>query len=173
MSKKPKIGQIGRSAAKMIRVCDTCPFLKVNHGKPHPAKWYSIKNLRRLWNGLRTGKAPGMVCHSSDPNNKDYGGDKNVKPGHEQECAGALILMIRHANEYGRLSKLAYKVKYPLGLTLRALATFVEAQLFGQLPSVEDRSAEVGLPWENDTSGESDASQSKSGSPGSDPGSAG
>jgi hypothetical protein len=84
------------------RVCATCPWRTANHGKPHPAKWYSIANLRRLWNGLRTAKAPGMICHSTDPKNVEYGGDAPVKPGHEMECGGALYLLIQNIERVRR-----------------------------------------------------------------------
>lgn len=136
----------------MIRVCATCPWLKENHGKPHPHGWYLRGNLRRLWNGLRTGKAPGMVCHSSDPASSEYGSTKIVHPDTERrDCAGALILIIRHINECEASSDLReYRAKHGKNaVTLAGLRYWVYRHLFRRMPPVEDfRTKEVGLPWE-------------------------
>jgi hypothetical protein len=128
---------------KSLRVCQTCPWLKKNHGVKHQAKWYTKANIRRLWNGLRTGKAPGMVCHSTDPNNSDYGGKGTVRPDFEpQECAGALILQIQNVNAIS--AGLPQPHQPPL--TKWRLAQLVERHIFGGFPEVEDRADEVGLP---------------------------
>jgi hypothetical protein len=127
----------------VARVCATCPFLIANHGKPHPAKWYSRGNIRRLWNGLRTGDAPGMICHSSDHNNAEYGGKGNVKPGVEQDCAGALLLLYQNANAVAAGRPQPFQPP----LTKATLANLALKLLLGALPEVEDRSAEIGLPW--------------------------
>lgn len=144
-------GVESKAEGKLLTVCGTCPWLKVNHGKKHSAKWwYSLANLRRLWNGLRTGKAPGMVCHSTDPDSKEYGSEVNVKETSEKrECAGAVILVIKHCNEMGDIGMPAYKAKWGktrLGMTLRGFRYWFERCLFGRLPRVEDRSAEVAEP---------------------------
>ncbi len=130
---------------KTLRVCETCPFLVKNHGKKHEAGWYTRTNIRRLWSGLRSGKAPGILCHSSDPQNEDYGGGGKVKPGHEHECAGALLLLAQNINALSAGSPEPFQP----GLKRPAIAWFLERHLFsqGKWPDVEDRSGEVGLPW--------------------------
>lgn len=80
----------------MLSPCAQCPWRKSNQGKPHPDGWYSKANLLRLWNGLRSGDAPGMTCHPTDPTNPLPEGWKEVpKETERRECAGSLILIIR------------------------------------------------------------------------------
>ncbi len=128
---------------KTLRVCETCPFLIKNHRKPHAAKWYNVGNLRRLWNGLRTGNAPGMVCHSKDPASIFYGGSGDVKPGKEQECAGALLLILVNMNAVGADKPQPFTPP----LTKAVIRSYAARYIFGAIPSVEDRSKDVGLPW--------------------------
>jgi len=53
--------------------CDSCPFRKKNHFQPNPEwmipgdiqNWYDEANLRRCWDGVRSGEM--MNCHSTDP----------------------------------------------------------------------------------------------------------
>lgn len=132
-----------------VRVCDSCPWLKSNHGKPHPAGWYKTANLVRLWNGLRTARAPGMVCHSSDPQSAEYGSTKTVHPDVKpRECAGALILVIRHCNEAGKTAHLScYQTLHKRPLTRAGLRHWVERYIFGGIPAVDDyRTDEVQEP---------------------------
>lgn len=49
--------------------CAACPFRLENHGRRTGDGWYTKANRRRLWSGLRTGDAPGMTCHPTDPAN--------------------------------------------------------------------------------------------------------
>lgn len=70
--------------------CRACPWLTANHRRPHPDGWYTDANRRRLWNGLRTGEAPGMTCHPTDPVNQPVGDNTRTR-----ECAGAWILLAR------------------------------------------------------------------------------
>ena len=133
-----------------LKVCDSCPWLRANHGKPHPAKWYSLANLRRLWNGLRRGKAPGMICHSSDPRSEEYGSTIAVKSNNKpRECAGALVLVIKHINEVNRDTWPVYRTKWGrFGISLCGLRVWVERYIFGGIPSVEDRAKDVAGPDE-------------------------
>ncbi len=74
--------------------CANCPWLVTNHGRRHPNGWFRASNRRRLWAGLRTGEAPGMTCHPTDPNNPVP--DGHPKPSGDtevRECAGALALL--------------------------------------------------------------------------------
>jgi hypothetical protein len=70
--------------------CQACPWLTKNHGKRHPEKYYSDANRRRLWGGMRTGDAPGMTCHPTDPENQPIRDDVRTR-----ECTGAWILLMR------------------------------------------------------------------------------
>jgi hypothetical protein len=126
----------------LLRVCASCPFLIENHGKPHPAKWYSTGNLRRLWNGLRSGRAPGMVCHATDPDSKGYGGTAEIRPGRESQCAGAWLLILQNANAFSAGKPQPFQP--PLARSV--LAEIAWKLITGTLPDVEDRGSEVGLP---------------------------
>jgi hypothetical protein len=139
--------------AECVRVCDTCPWVLANQGKHHPAGWYKVSNLRRLWNGLRTGRAPGMVCHSSDPANKEYGGNADIKPGHEAECAGAMVLIARTLNALN--AKKAQPFSPPM--TKTGIARWVERYFFSGIPAIQSKfnpETEIGLPWQNPPSKE-------------------
>lgn len=140
------------SDQKTLRVCATCPWLTVNHGKKHPAAWYkqhdiegwnTKANLRRLWTGLRTGEAPGMVCHSSDSESLSYGGKEGIKPGHKHECTGSLLLMFGNVNAFGEGQPQPFQPP----LTKPVIADLIWRKLVGQLPVIEDRLADVSLPW--------------------------
>jgi hypothetical protein len=131
---------------KTLRVCETCPFMLTNHRQRHDAGWYTVGNLRRLWNGLRTGKAPGMVCHSTDPDSKYYGGKGDIKPGKKAECAGALLLILTNMNAIAD----DRPQPHTPGLTKAAVANWAWKYLMRAIPAVEDRSADVGLPWMTD-----------------------
>ena len=85
-----------KSRPECAAPCATCPWRRENHGKPHEDGWYDPDNLKRLWNGLREGEA--MICHATDPKAVEYGGTKEVAPGHERMCVGALALVQRHTH---------------------------------------------------------------------------
>jgi hypothetical protein len=130
-----------------LKVCDTCPWLLKNQGKRHKAGWFTVKNLRRLWAGLRSGNATGMVCHASDPNNKDYGGDANIKPGHEAQCGGSVVLLIKNLNA------LEAKEPQPITppLTRGGIAVCLNKILFGGGASVDTGKHSIddfGVPWQ-------------------------
>lgn len=133
------------SNANPPRICDTCPWRVVNHGKRHAAGWYRLSNLKRLWAGLRSGRAPGMICHSTDPKNVEYGGVAPIKPGHESECGGALYLLIRNMNA------VAEQRPQPIqpALARRAIAQLISRHLFnGGLTVVPpDNEADIDVPW--------------------------
>lgn len=82
--------------APALKPCAACPWRKSNMGKRHAAGWYTRANLKRLWQGLRTGDAPGMTCHPTDSDNPQPPGSKPVPAGVEtRECAGSLLLIVR------------------------------------------------------------------------------
>ncbi len=124
------------------RVCKTCPWRVENHGKTHPAGWYKLANLKRLWAGLRSGRAPGIICHSTDPKNVEYGGDAPIKPGHEAECGGALFLLITNMNAVAAEKPQPHQP--PLSRT--CMRQLVERHLFGGGLSVEPFEGELGVP---------------------------
>ena len=83
--------------------CSACPWRRANLGKPHPHGWFEQSNLDRLWAGLRTGEAPGMTCHPTDPNNlvpEDH--TPAPEDGTTLECTGALVLIQRELRVFER-----------------------------------------------------------------------
>ena len=126
--------------------CAHCPWRKANQGKPHPHGWYSKKNLRRLWAGLRSGNAPGMTCHPTDPDNVVPDGATAAPEDIDtRECAGALILQAREMKRFeaecaavdaageGDAIK-QYRAKHPKGFTHGGLLSFVERVVFAGSP---------------------------------------
>lgn len=143
------MSEFGKTTPK---ICATCPWRVVNHGKPHPAGWYRLSNLKRLWAGLRSGRAPGMICHSTDPKNAEYGGNAPIKPGHENECGGALYLLVRNMNAVSE----GKPQPFTPPLTKPCMRMLVERHLFsGGLEVMPPESPnDVGLPWAKYPEGE-------------------
>lgn len=136
---------MGVEAKPVPRICATCPWRVVNHGKKHKAGWYRLSNLRCLWAGLRSGRAPGMICHSTDPRNVEYGGDAPIVPGKEAECGGALFLLVRNMNAIAKGEPQPFQPP----LSKRCMGQLVNRYLFGGGISVQppDREEDVGVPW--------------------------
>lgn len=140
---------------KTVGVCATCPWRLSNQGKRHPAGWYRIANLRRLWNGIRSGDAPGMVCHSTDPKSADYGSTKAVpETAKRGECGGALLIIFRHMEALQQMTPKEYGAAFPLPMKRGGIGHWLERYLVGNafgnpIPSVTcDQPEDVGLPWE-------------------------
>lgn len=94
--------------------CSACPWRKSNQGKPHPHGWYTQSNLDRLWRGLRTGEAPGMSCHPTDPRNEVPDGHRAAPDGSiMHECAGSLLLVQRELTEAQRVGVESYPKRAP------------------------------------------------------------
>lgn len=120
--------------------CATCPWLTANHGKPHPHKWYSLANRRRLWKGTRDGEK--MSCHPTDPDNEVPEGASPVpKEAKTRECAGLLILQQREAMRFQVACKEAdaekkhdglkrYRKAHPGGLLRSGVRVIVERSMF-------------------------------------------
>lgn len=75
--------------------CKGCPFRPENFGKRTDGGFYTKKNIRRLWSGVRRGEV--MICHATDPNAHETGSPAKPKPGQikeggERVCLGALAL---------------------------------------------------------------------------------
>lgn len=107
----------------MKKPCQDCPWRKSNQGKPHSHGWYTIQNRRRLWAGLRTGEAPGMTCHPTDPNNDVPDGHRTPPKGSQaKECAGALLLVQRELNRFQKDPKGYCKARGRRGLSKEGIA---------------------------------------------------
>jgi len=139
---------VAREAA--LSPCVGCPWLTTNHGrKPDPDGWYTLANLKRLWGGLRTGDAPGMSCHPTDPRNPvsteqaAAGGKAAPEGAVTRECAGSVILMQRELQRFQGVGGdfTAYRRGNPLALTRQALFAFgmrVAVQFPGEVPLRRD-----------------------------------
>ncbi len=122
--------------------CQACPWRTSNHGKPHPHGWYLLKNLRRLWRGMRGGET--MSCHPTDPDNVVPAGAPEPPPDFvPRECAGALILKQRETMRFQRECERAkaegrnnalrrYRGENPAGLTKAGIIDVVERATFGR-----------------------------------------
>lgn len=127
MSERPII------EAKHTKACNACPWRRSNQGKRTSGGWYSRANLQRLWNGLRTSKAPGMTCHPTDPRNPPSDSGVQAKPEAEtQECYGALLLIAREvslgsalADKHGKDAFKLYRFARPKGLTRAGMSHWV------------------------------------------------
>ena len=125
--------------------CAACPWLTANHRRPHPDGWYSDANRRRLWGGLRTGEAPGMTCHPTDPENQPVA-DHVVT----RECTGAWLLIARETTAFEEACKTAepgkgwaaYREGRKLAMTQEGLVVAVSALL----PPPFGRGLRVSLP---------------------------
>ena len=129
------------------RACAHCPWRLSNQGKPHPHSFYSKRNLARLWAGLRSGRAPGMTCHPTDPRMAEFEGyEATADRELMRECAGALTLMWREVMHFQEIAKEAergelmtnalreYRRRFPHGLTRRGLVEVVTRFTFGGTP---------------------------------------
>lgn len=120
--------------------CSTCPWLTANHGKPHPHKWFSKANRRRLWKGTRNGES--MSCHRTDPDNEVPDGHRAVPEGTDvHECTGLLILQQREAVRFQAACEVAdaegksdglrrYCKANPGGLLRGGILALVERAMF-------------------------------------------
>jgi hypothetical protein len=146
---------------KTLSVCATCPWRKKLQGTKHPAGWYKLANIKRLWNGIRTGNAPGMVCHASDPGSVDYGSTKVVPEGTEKrECAGALQLIFTEINILnGHPTIKAYGKTRKSPMTRAGVLYWMERYIFGKPPAVMP-CEDVGFPWKQDLEVQSSSDES-------------
>jgi hypothetical protein len=129
------------------QACAHCPWRLANQGTPHPHGFYTKRNLARLWAGLRSGEAPGMTCHPTDPRMAEFEGyEENAERDVTLECRGAIVLVVRevmrfqaicHQVEAGDLAGpalRAYRQQAPKGLTRDGLAEAVSRFLLGATP---------------------------------------
>ena len=148
--------------------CKGCPFLRANQGKRTDGSFYSLKNLKRLWAGIRQGTdGKLMICHATDPHAKLTGSPAGakaelIKEGNERVCLGALFLFRREErllNEAGGLKQYrAHPRAAKPPMTRFGFLAVVNAIVNGaivkglggrQIEILEpDMTADVGLPWE-------------------------
>jgi len=91
-----------------------------------------------------------MVCHSTDSENKEYGGDADIREGIKTECGGSLVMIIRNVN---CLNAGKPQVDTP-PISRNGLRYWVNRVLFGKVegnpvPSVQtdyDMLTDFGLP---------------------------
>lgn len=146
-----------REAAKSP--CVGCPWLIKNHGRRTADGWYTKANLLRLWGGIRTGEAPGMTCHPTDPDNpvSEAGSAQGLKSAPEgavtRECAGSIIIQQRELDLYQRADGdfSAYRKGRSRAMTREALFHFGMRMVVrwpGEIPVRSDHNmAEpVGVP---------------------------
>lgn len=88
--------------------CAHCPWRISNQGTPHPHGFFDKANIRRLWDGLRKGDAPGMSCHPTDPRMAEFEGYEGTSDKTMHECAGSLIVIAR---ELARFKAHCYDVE--------------------------------------------------------------
>lgn len=116
--------------------CLECPWRRSNHGKRTAGGFYTKRNLRRLWTGIRTGKAPGMSCHVADERGcKATDADAPADLGAESSavCQGALVLMARELHLLSALGQDRYQALPGPRLTSTGAASALNALVFGGL----------------------------------------
>lgn len=141
--------------------CSACPWRTKNHGKRHPDHWYTKRNLKRLWAGLRRGES--MSCHPTDPRNpvSESAQRAGTKPAPEsadtRECAGALILQQREfmllQNRFdANLGR--YRKERPGGLTKEGMAVMLSRAIFGGIdgPKMAKPNLDQSVSWPGDRS---------------------
>lgn len=91
------------------RACAQCPWRLSNQGQPHPHGFFDAANVRRLWNGLRTGEAPGMSCHPTDSRMAEFEGyEATAERETMHECAGSVAMRVR---EFMRFQAICLEVE--------------------------------------------------------------
>lgn len=96
----------GHIEPALPRPCAVCPWRLSNQGTPHPHGFYDRANLKRLWDGLRTGEAPGMTCHPTDPDMAEFEGyEETAEREVTHECMGSWIMVMREVAHFQSLCK--------------------------------------------------------------------
>lgn len=147
--------------APLKRACEQCPWRLSNQGKKHAYKFYTMANLKRLWNQIRRGGKP-QGCHLTDPSHPDHVA-AGCKPGAvARECPGSVLVVTREikrmADENNVIGEnavpryLAMRKRHGLTKTgiyywLIERIKFANVPFFGApgIPAVEE-DPEIGLP---------------------------
>jgi hypothetical protein len=116
--------------------CAACPWRISNIGKPSPIVegqrygWYTLANLRRLWEGIRTGDP--MTCHPTDVEMIQALGKKPRRDVQTHECAGAVIVVQREMMRLQHVGSVReYRRRHRKGLTAEGIASVLERVIFG------------------------------------------
>ena len=92
--------------------CQSCPFLRANHGKRRPKGWYDEANVRRLWAGLSEGER--LAClELASP---------TAPP---RDCSGALLLVARHLYALRGRAFESYQHATPTPLTQQGVSRWI------------------------------------------------
>ena len=83
-----------QSERPKLNICPNCPWLKANHGRRSPGGFYTKRNLRRLWNEVRSGKGM-QSCHMTDPVHPDHVAAGTPLTAQPHECPGSVALAVR------------------------------------------------------------------------------
>lgn len=102
--------QSGRKIeAALPNACAACPWRITNQGQPHPHGFYDRANIKRLWDGIRKGDAPGMTCHPTDPSMAEFEGyEETAERERTHECMGSWVMITR---EVARFQAICLKVQ--------------------------------------------------------------
>lgn len=132
------------------KACADCPWRVSNRGRRNEHGFYTAKNLRRLWAGMRNGER--MTCHPTDPRMAEYEGyEKTEDAPVVRECAGSLLLKAREVTLLNSIAakipegkkvdvmKL-YKAVSPMGLTRRGIIKIIEDTAFAGRSALAMRS---------------------------------
>jgi hypothetical protein len=139
------------------RPCAQCPWRTRNQTCRDRHGFYSLENLRRLWDGLRDGER--MACHPTDPEMAEFAGyEKTATRERTRECAGALVLIQRELHRVqaatrtsrrgGALARYA-KAVGERAMTREGIAAHAFALLAGRTPlcgGVEVRQVDLNEP---------------------------
>lgn len=127
--------------------CGACPWRTENQGKRHQHGFYTKKNLRRLWAGLRRGEA--MTCHPTDPRMAEFDGyEKCADASKTKECTGSIILVQRELQRAADICERpevetdgfkVYRREHPKGLTIDGIMENISRTLYGGVPLIGGR----------------------------------
>jgi hypothetical protein len=145
----------------MSSPCDQCPWRLSNQGKRHQFGFYTLANLRRLWNQIRRGGGA-QSCHLTDPSHPDHVAVGAKPEATARECPGSVIVVLREVEQMANAERVVtpesmarYRSTRKKGLTKEGILFWVVSRLqYGgvpfvggvKLPDVDVTDATVGLP---------------------------
>jgi hypothetical protein len=156
------------------QACKDCPWRIENHGRRSSGGFFTVANRKRLWNGLRTGEAPGMTCHGTDPRKKTAAEheewDETAGAEATHECAGSVAVVQRELLIFQNIAEglpegakagralTIYRKMRPRGMTRGGFAEWISRVAFGGTPLARamrqpteeflDQPVSNGLPWD-------------------------
>lgn len=98
--------KIQEIAGALPNACALCPWRISNQGTPHPHGFYDKANIKRLWDGIRRGDAPGMSCHPTDPRMAEFEGyEETAERTRTHECMGSWVMVAREMERFQAICK--------------------------------------------------------------------